>query len=158
MLGLDCAGKTTIQRCLAGQDPSTSIPTVGFHVEEVPWKGMTLSVWDVGGQDKLRALWRHYYRGTSGIIFVIDSNDKVRFPTAKQELLNLMKETELAFATVLVIANKQDLKDHADCEYLKNFLELDSLPNKTHILPAIANKNIGLGDAMEWLTNNITEY
>jgi ADP-ribosylation factor protein 6 len=33
---------------------------------------------DVGGQDKIRPLWRHYYTGTQGLIFVVDSNDRDR--------------------------------------------------------------------------------
>merc|ERR1712166_894396 len=32
---------------------------------------------DVGGQDKIRPLWRHYYQNTQGVIFV-DSNDRDR--------------------------------------------------------------------------------
>lgn len=33
---------------------------------------------DVGGQDKIRPLWRHYFQNTDAIIFVVDSNDKER--------------------------------------------------------------------------------
>lgn len=33
---------------------------------------------DVGGQDKIRPLWRHYYAGTQGLIFIVDSNDSDR--------------------------------------------------------------------------------
>ena len=35
-------------------------------------------MWDVGGQDKIRPLWRHYYQNTQGLIFVVDSNDRDR--------------------------------------------------------------------------------
>ena len=43
-------------------------------------------MWDVGGQDKIRPLWRHYYQNTQGIIFVVDSNDTERLEEAKDEL------------------------------------------------------------------------
>lgn len=43
----------------------TTIPTVGFNVESVTYKNVKFNVWDVGGQDKIRPLWRHYYSGTS---------------------------------------------------------------------------------------------
>ena len=33
-------------------------------------------MWDVGGQDKIRPLWRHYFQNTQGLIFVVDSNDR----------------------------------------------------------------------------------
>merc|ERR1712032_1512761 len=53
-----------------------TIPTIGFNVETVDYKNISFTVWDVGGQDKIRKLWRHYYQGTQGVIFVVDSNDR----------------------------------------------------------------------------------
>lgn len=47
---------------LTNQDVTT-IPTVGFNVESVTYKNVKFNVWDVGGQDKIRPLWRHYYSG-----------------------------------------------------------------------------------------------
>ena len=44
----------------------TTIPTVGFNVETVTYKNTKFNVWDVGGQDKIRPLWRHYFSGKSG--------------------------------------------------------------------------------------------
>lgn len=41
----------------------TTIPTVGFNVETVTYKNTKFNVWDVGGQDKIRPLWRHYFSG-----------------------------------------------------------------------------------------------
>lgn len=41
----------------------TTIPTVGFNVESVTYKNVKFNVWDVGGQDKIRPLWRHYFSG-----------------------------------------------------------------------------------------------
>ena len=65
MLGLDAAGKTTIlYKLKLGQDVTT-IPTVGFNVETVTYKNVKFNVWDVGGQDKIRPLWRHYFSGKS---------------------------------------------------------------------------------------------
>jgi GTPase SAR1 family protein len=40
-----------------------TIPTVGFNVETVSYKNTRFNVWDVGGQDKIRPLWRHYFSG-----------------------------------------------------------------------------------------------
>ena len=66
MLGLDAAGKTTILYTLKLKDDKvTTIPTVGFNVETVNMKNVKFNVWDVGGQDKIRPLWRHYYSGKS---------------------------------------------------------------------------------------------
>ena len=48
------------QQLKLGENINT-IPTVGFNVEEIVFENLTMTVWDVGGQEKIRALWRHYY-------------------------------------------------------------------------------------------------
>jgi ADP-ribosylation factor 6 len=76
----------------------TTIPTVGFNVETVTYKNVKFNgnfcllnsfhanafkffflsfshkVWDVGGQDKIRPLWRHYYTGNFNIRFFFNNN------------------------------------------------------------------------------------
>ena len=85
----------------------TTIPTIGFNVETVEYKNISFTVWDVGGQDKIRPLWRHYYTNTQGLIFVVDSNDKDRIGEAHDELHRMLGEDELRDSLVLVFANKQ---------------------------------------------------
>ena len=41
---------------------------VGFNVEKVQYKNVIFTVWDVGGQEKLRPLWRHYFNNTDGLV------------------------------------------------------------------------------------------
>ena len=38
---------------------------------------------NVGGQDRIRPLWRHYFQNTHAVIFVVDSNDRDRLEEAK---------------------------------------------------------------------------
>merc|ERR1711904_290427 len=82
MQGLDAAGKTTILYKWKLGEVVTTIPTIGFNVETVEYKNISFTVWDVGGQDKIRPPWRHYYQNTQGLIFVIDSNDRERVGNA----------------------------------------------------------------------------
>lgn len=84
-------------------------PETGFNVETVEYRNIQFTVWDVGGQDKIRPLWRHYFQNTQGIIFVVDSNDRDRVPEAREELQRMLNEDELRDALLLVFANKQDL-------------------------------------------------
>ena len=95
ILGLDNAGKTTILSQLKLGEVVTTIPTIGFNVETVEYKNISFTVWDVGGQDKIRPLWRHYYQNTQGVIFVVDSNDAERFEDAREELHKMLAEDEL---------------------------------------------------------------
>jgi len=64
LLGLDASGKTTILYSLKLNECISSVPTVGFNVEHVQYKKIDMTMWDVGGQDKIRRLWRHYYLNT----------------------------------------------------------------------------------------------
>ena len=64
--------------------------SVGFNVESVEYRNISFSVWDVGGQDKIRPLWRHYFQNTQGLIFVVDSNDRERIQEAEKELHNMV--------------------------------------------------------------------
>lgn len=126
MVGLDAAGKTTILYKLKLGEIVTTIPTIGmfffrlnnhfhfiihtyigFNVETVEYKNISFTVWDVGGQDKIRPLWRHYFQNTQGLIFVVDSNDRERVGEAREELMRMLAEDELRDAVLLIFANKQ---------------------------------------------------
>jgi len=94
---------------------------LGFNVETVEYKNIQFTVWDVGGQDKIRPLWRHYFQNTQGIIFVVDSNDRDRVVEAREELQRMLNEDELRDAMLLVFANKQDLpvcKQHISLSFV----------------------------------------
>ena len=126
MVGLDAAGKTTILYKLKLGEVVTTIPTIGFNVETVEYKNISFTVWDVGGQDKIRPLWRHYYQNTQGLIFVVDSNDRERVEAAKDELHRMLSEAELSDSVVLVFANKQDLPNAFSAAELTDRLGLQS--------------------------------
>ncbi|KAK7246217.1 hypothetical protein RIF29_41077 [Crotalaria pallida] len=127
MVGLDAAGKTTILYKLKLGEIVTTIPTIGFNVETVEYKNISFTVWDVGGQDKIRPLWRHYFQNTQGLIFVVDSNDRDRVVEARDELHRMLNEDELREAVLLVFANKQDLPNAMNAAEITDKLGLHSL-------------------------------
>ncbi|VAH08622.1 unnamed protein product [Triticum turgidum subsp. durum] len=127
MVGLDAAGKTTILYKLKLGEIVTTIPTIGFNVETVEYKNISFTVWDVGGQDKIRPLWRHYFQNTQGLIFVVDSNDRERVVEARDELHRMLNEDELRDAVLLVFANKQDLPNAMNAAEITDKLGLHSL-------------------------------
>ena len=76
-VGLDAVGKTlTLYKVKLGEIVIT-IPTTGFITEMVEYKNISFTLWDMGGQDKIRRLWCHYFQNTQSLIFVVDSNDSV---------------------------------------------------------------------------------
>eukprot|EP00012_Vannella_robusta_P005742 CAMPEP_0206207746 /NCGR_PEP_ID=MMETSP0166-20121206/15780_1 /ASSEMBLY_ACC=CAM_ASM_000260 /TAXON_ID=95228 /ORGANISM="Vannella robusta, Strain DIVA3 518/3/11/1/6" /LENGTH=172 /DNA_ID=CAMNT_0053628577 /DNA_START=153 /DNA_END=671 /DNA_ORIENTATION=- len=155
MMGLDAAGKTTILYKLKLGEITYTIPTIGFNVEEVQYKNISLLAWDVGGEDKIRPLWRHYFENISFLIFVVDSNDRDRIEEAKSELHKVIKEKELFGIPVLVFANKQDLPNAMSRNEVEEALKLHKLPETTSwlIQPSCAINGDGLYEGIDWLSN-----
>ncbi|CAH8481520.1 unnamed protein product [Heterobilharzia americana] len=153
MVGLDAAGKTTILYKLKLGEVVTTIPTIGFNVEAVEYKNISFTVWDVGGQDKIRPLWRHYFQNTQGLIFVVDSNDSERIGEARQELNRMLNEDELRDALLLVFANKQALS----VAEITDKLGLHSLRNRTwYIQATCATTGCGLYEGLDWLSQTLS--
>ncbi|KAF1986445.1 ARF/SAR superfamily [Aulographum hederae CBS 113979] len=157
MLGLDAAGKTTILYNLKLEQDVTTIPTVGFNVETVTYKNTKFNVWDVGGQDKIRPLWRHYFSGTQGLVFVVDSNDRDRMEEAQIELKRIIQDREMKDALLLVFANKQDVPGAMRPDELSRKLKLDEIA-KNHLWkvePSCATTGEGIFEGLEWLGKNV---
>jgi ADP-ribosylation factor protein 1 len=156
ILGLDAAGKTTVLYQLKLGEIVTTIPTIGFNVETVTHKNIDLVLWDVGGRDKIRPLYKHYFKDTKALVFVIDSNDRERIHEAQEELFKILSEDELKESTVLILANKQDLNNALSIEELKEKLKFDEIKQiKKNIFGTVATKNIGINDAFNWITENL---
>jgi len=157
MLGLDAAGKTTILYKLKLGEVVSSVPTIGFNVETVEYKKIKFTVWDVGGQDKIRLLWRHYYENTQGLIFVVDSSDRERVELAKEELHKMLGEEELREAALLVFANKQDLGVMSVAEVTEK-LGLHTLRGRDwYIQGTCAMTGDGLYDGLEWMSKTVSK-
>ncbi|PRT57081.1 ADP-ribosylation factor 1 [Wickerhamiella sorbophila] len=156
MVGLDAAGKTTILYKLKLGEIVHTIPTIGFNVETVEYKNISFTVWDVGGQDRIRPLWRYYFQNTQGIIFVVDSNDRDRIGEAREELMRMLSEDELRDALLLVFANKQDMPNAMNAAEITEKLGLHSLRNREWFIQATcATRGDGLYEGLEWLANNL---
>ncbi len=154
MVGLDAAGKTTILYQLKMGETIKTIPTIGFNVETVDYKGVHFTVWDVGGQDKIRVLWKHYYQNTDVLIFVVDSNDRDRMEDAAEELKKMLAEEELKDCCVLVMANKQDLNGALAPGEVTDKLGMGALKGRTWLVQGTsATTGQGLKEGLDWMAS-----
>jgi len=158
MLGLDNAGKTTILYKIKMGEVIQTTPTIGFNVETVTRKNITFSVWDVGGQDQIRGLWRHYFLNTQAVIFVVDSNDGTRLKEARDELWKILESDELKDAVILVLANKQDLPNAQNGDEVAAALDLQKIKSHPwHVQATCATSSEGLEEGFDWLADRIKE-
>nr|XP_024391669.1 ADP-ribosylation factor 2-like isoform X5 [Physcomitrium patens] len=138
MLGLDAAGKTTILYKLHIGEILSTVPTIGFNVEKVQYKNVEFTVWDVGGQEKLRPLWRHYFNNTDGLIYVVDSCDRERISKAAAEF--------------------QDMKGALSTAEVCEQLGLFNLRNRRwQIQGTCAPKGEGLYEGLDWLATTLKQ-
>uniref|UniRef100_A0A8B9CYW3 ADP-ribosylation factor n=1 Tax=Anser brachyrhynchus TaxID=132585 RepID=A0A8B9CYW3_9AVES len=149
---------TTILYKLKLGEIVTTIPTIGFNVETVEYKNICFTVWDVGGQDKIRPLWRHYFQNTQGLIFVVDSNDRERVQESADELQKMLQEDELRDAVLLVFANKQDMPNAMAVSELTDKLGLQTLRSRTwYVQATCATQGTGLYDGLDWLSHELSK-
>ncbi|XP_026130634.1 ADP-ribosylation factor 5-like isoform X2 [Carassius auratus] len=135
----------------------TAIPTIGFNVETVEYKNISFTVWDVGGQTKIRGLWKYYYQYTEGLIFVVDSSDHDRIETAAEELNAMLAEDEMRDAVLLVLANKQDLPKAMPVHELTDRLGLHALRGRQWFVQATcAVQGSGLYEGLDWLSDQLS--
>ena len=113
---------------------------------------------DVGGQDKIRPLWRHYYTGTQGLVFVVDSRDRARLDEARQELHRILSDREMRHCVLLIFANKQDVAGAISPSELTDKLGLNALVGRTwFVQPTCATSGEGLFEGLTWLSQAIHE-
>ncbi|KAJ3213455.1 hypothetical protein HDU67_002879 [Dinochytrium kinnereticum] len=156
VLGLDNAGKTSILYRLKLQEHTETAPTVGFNVETVRFRNLVFQMWDCGGQDSIRPLWRHYFKNSDGLVFVVDSTDKDRLGEAGGELRRILEAPEMEGVAVLVVANKQDLKDALSPEEVTKGLRLNTIKSHNwNIVSASATTGEGLTSGLQWLSQNM---
>jgi len=159
MLGLDAAGKTTLLYQFKLGEVVPSLPTIGFNVEELQYKNIKFTVFDVGGQQRLRPLWKHYYQGGDALIYLIDSNDEERFEEASEELHGIIGDMDFnSNAPVLIFANKQDLPNAVQASKLKDVLMLSNLRGRSwYIQPCVAINGTGLIEGFDWLCQELNK-
>lgn len=166
VIGLDSAGKTSLLYRLKLREFVETIPTKGFNMEriKVQMGGSTnksaatsFQVWDVGGQEKLRPLWKSYTRRTDGLVFVVDAAEAERLEEAKVELHRIARSAENQGVPVLVLANKQDLDGAMSASEVEKVLALHELSSSTlhHTQGCSALDGQGLQPGLEKLYDMI---
>ncbi|KAA0203045.1 hypothetical protein HAZT_HAZT004186 [Hyalella azteca] len=167
IVGLDNAGKTTILYQLLMNEVVHTSPTIGSNVEEVVWNNLHFIMWDLGGQEVLRAAWNTYYTNTEKnsllsdeicdfIILVVDSTDRDRLNLTKEELYRLLAHEELSRAAVLIFANKQDVTGSMSPTEISNMLNLTSIKkHKWQIQACCALTGEGLYQGLEWIGSTL---
>ncbi|CAL6101230.1 ADP-ribosylation_factor [Hexamita inflata] len=161
MLGLDGSGKTSLLYQWKINELVDTIPTIGFNVETVKRNKLSLTLWDVGGQEKIRPLWKHYLQNTLVLFYVIDSTqrDFQRIQETKIELIKLMSNDDLAGVPFIILFNKSDLpnslsEEEIEDEYDFKIGETELKINQIHKIKVIRTSALSpdnLTEILDWI-------
>ena len=122
------------------------------------YRNIDFTVWDIGGQDKIRPLWRHYYRNTHAVIYVVDTSDVDRLDQAREELMKALDDEELRDAAVLVFANKQDLPRALPAAEVTEKLGMHSMRGRQWwVQGCCGTLGDGLYDGLDWLCEQLAK-
>ena len=162
VVGLDNSGKTTILNRMKPEEAKTHdiVPTIGFNVEKFQYSSLAFTTFDMSGQGRYRNLWEHYYKDCHGIIFVVDSSDKMRMPVVKDELTGMIESNDLKNKRIpiLFFSNKMDCRDSLSTVKISSLLELETLRDKPwHICASNALTGDGLEEGVSWLADQLKD-
>mmetsp|Transcript_63031 Transcript_63031/g.131009 ORF Transcript_63031/g.131009 Transcript_63031/m.131009 type:complete len:179 (-) Transcript_63031:455-991(-) len=156
IIGLDNAGKTTTLYKLHLGEVVVTQPTIGSNVEQIQHKNIRFECWDLGGQESLRPSWISYYTNSNAVVLVVDSTDRERIGSVKNELQKLLVVEELKHACILVLANKQDLREAMGAGEMSESLELHKIQShEWHIQACCALTGEGLYQGLDWVTSRV---
>uniref|UniRef100_A0A2K6SLE9 ADP-ribosylation factor-like protein 14 n=1 Tax=Saimiri boliviensis boliviensis TaxID=39432 RepID=A0A2K6SLE9_SAIBB len=151
IVGLDNAGKTTILYRFLTNEVVHACPTAGSNVEEIIPRKTHFLMWDLAGQEALHSTGITYYSNTEFSIFVIDSTDRNWLLIAREELRKML----LRDASVLIFANKQDVKDSMSLVEISQFLTLSTIKDHSwHIRGCCALTGEGLQARLQWISGH----
>ena len=115
LIGGFAVGKSSlVRRFVENEFSDEYVSTLGVSTMskgiEVNGQQVELIIWDIAGDDDFMRLRKHYLRGSSGVLLVVDHTR----PESVETIAKLRKEVEGEIGPVpdVVLANKSDLPRH----------------------------------------------
>eukprot|EP00756_Hemistasia_phaeocysticola_P067176 Hpha_TRINITY_DN9775_c0_g2::TRINITY_DN9775_c0_g2_i2::g.10155::m.10155/K07937/ARF1; ADP-ribosylation factor 1 len=100
-------GKRTMLQKLGG-NVITMIPTQGFNIQTADTRGSSITLVQLGGEERFRPLLVHYLQKKMGLIFVVNATDRSLVDKVRTELLWVLGLECVRGVPLLVFANKQE--------------------------------------------------
>ncbi len=129
LVGEGGVGKTTTLHLLMGRDPPTQyIPTIALDMETIDnihFANYSLVIWDFGGQERFRKLWKFYFKGADIIFLLTDST--LRNVLLSKEMYQMIRR-DAPHVPLVVIANKQDKPNALDTSIIERVIGAKTYP------------------------------
>lgn len=156
LIGLDNAGKTTLQYKLKTGQFQSFVPTQRAKEEEFRIGGVTVKAWDLGGHQSVRYLWKKYSVMADGIVFMMDSADRDRLSEARKELQSILTDPEFEHIPKVIMANKCDKKSVIPRSELQRELGIDDASDKLKLYMTSILNGVGYEEGFRWLSEQVS--
>ncbi|XP_068594323.1 ADP-ribosylation factor-like protein 14 [Cebidichthys violaceus] len=153
LLGLDNAGKSTLLYKLKHNASVSTVPTIGFNVEMLEarknGRNVAITLWDVGGQGKMREHWPSFHQDAAAVVFVVDSSGRERLEEARRELEKTLKSEQLWGRPLVLLANKQDVNGALTVTEIKDSFNMRKICSGRDwfVQPCSASTGFGVEEA-----------
>ncbi len=163
--GVEAVGKTTIiKRLITGVFQEDTAPTLAPQVLKLVFEQMSMRVYDVGGQKRLRHRWTHVLSHPNAIIYVIDSaGDEEKHEDSESEFNRILrfyyrgtsKSKKNKPIPLLILANKMDLNDSMSPDLVEDIYNPSEYTDNYRIFQVSAKTGQNLLQAFQWLSKKI---
>lgn len=153
LVGLDNAGKTTLQQKLKTGKFIQFAPTNKAKDEVFTIGSTSIRAWDLGGHAAVRHAWRRYSKSADGLIFMVDASDLERLEEAKNELHALLNDKAFTDVPVAVLLNKRDVPGSLGADQgAREAMGVAELGHaKIELFDGSILKEFGYNEAIEWI-------
>ncbi|KAL1459749.1 hypothetical protein WDU94_011704, partial [Cyamophila willieti] len=103
VLGLDNAGKSSVIKRIQGEPVISVVPTIGFNRTRIEFPNKyEVFLYDLGGSEQFRTIWKQYLGTAYGVIYVIDSNDFQRVEENRRVFEELLWDENMKYKPLLL--------------------------------------------------------
>ncbi|KAH6928645.1 hypothetical protein HPB50_018166 [Hyalomma asiaticum] len=153
--------------CGAEGNPEDVVPTVGFSSVETERCGFRVTLCDLGGGAKIRAIWERYYALAHGLVLVVDASATHRAPECRRTIAQVLADPRIGGKPLLVLLNKQDLETAVDEIEMCSLLDLENVVNQHKCPTRVENccairfsgrkrkRDPGIDKGFHWLLGHI---
>jgi small GTP-binding protein len=165
VIGLPYVGKTTLVNWLKNEKFTRPKASIGVNFEQIKVGDITLNLFDISGQKSYRStIWKSYVMTSVGIIFVIDSTDTKHIDEVAQWFWVMVDDWlrgNYSDKVILFLANKSDLKNSKNLEYIIEKLNLTKMSNYAdlsfQIFKTSIRENQNIDYAMKWFIKKVKQ-
>ncbi|MCD6127133.1 MAG: GTP-binding protein [Methanomicrobia archaeon] len=144
------AGKSTFIRALSTKSVSVDRmgTTVALDKGHIEYGDITADIFGTPGQQRFDPILKYIANEAMGVFLIVDSTKPESFSRAK----SMLEKTKVKGLPLIVVANKQDMKNALDIEEIRKKMQL---PESIEIVPANALNKEGVFEAFEKLIKKI---